>query len=426
MENNTNIDSEELKNEQPVQNKDNNKKTFTTSEVILLVIMSLLIGLSASLLLSKTSVITKNQIIDDAYLKEFVDNYEYIVNNYYEEVDKSKLIDKAIKGMTESLDDPYSTYFNENESDNFSITLNGSYKGVGIQIGKEENGYMLITAVFKNSPAEEAGLKAGDEVISIDGKSVVELTTKEFSDLVKNGDNKQFSLKVLRDEKEIDITLKRSTVTLDSVASEMYERNGKKIGYIYIGIFANNTCDQFKQKLDALEKEKIDYLIIDVRQNTGGHLTSVDGILDIFLNSKQVMYKFEQNKKVTSIYGTGKENKKYEIVLLGDNSSASASEVLIAGLKENLNSKLIGKQTYGKGTVQEMVNLSDGTQYKITVKKWLTPKGNWINDTKGIKPDIDVDLSDKYYETGEIQDDTQLQAAFDYIEGKWLYWWLQI
>lgn len=418
MENNTNINSEELKNEQTVQNKDNNKKTFTTSEVILLVIMSLLIGLSASLLLSKTSVITKNQIIDDAYLKEFVDNYEYIVNNYYEEVDKSKLIDKAIKGMTESLDDPYSTYFNENESDNFSITLNGSYKGVGIQIGKEENGYMLITAVFKNSPAEEAGLKAGDEVISIDGKSVVELTTKEFSDLVKNGDNKQFSLKVLRDEKEIDITLKRSTVTLDSVASEMYERNGKKIGYIYIGIFANNTCDQFKQKLDALEKEKIDYLIIDVRQNTGGHLTSVDGILDIFLNSKQVMYKFEQNKKVTSIYGTGKENKKYEIVLLGDNSSASASEVLIAGLKENLNSKLIGKQTYGKGTVQEMVNLSDGTQYKITVKKWLTPKGNWINDTKGIKPDIDVDLSDKYYETGEIQDDTQLQAAFDYIEGK--------
>ena len=187
---------------------------------------------------------------------------------------------------------------------------------------------------------------------------------------------------------------------------------------IYIGIFANNTCDQFKQKLGALEKEKIDYLIIDVRQNTGGHLTSVDGILDIFLNSKQVMYKFEQNKKVTSIYGTGKENKKYEIVLLGDNSSASASEVLIAGLKENLNSKLIGKQTYGKGTVQEMVNLSDGTQYKITVKKWLTPKGNWINDTKGIKPDIDVDLSDKYYETGEIQDDTQLQAAFDYIEGK--------
>ena len=418
MENNTNIDSEELRNEQSVKNKENKKKTFTTSEVILLVIMSLLIGLSASLLLSKTSVITKNQIIDDAYLKEFVDNYEYIVNNYYEEVDKSKLIDNAIKGMTESLDDPYSTYFNENESDNFSITLNGSYKGVGIQIGKEENGYMLITAVFKNSPAEEAGLKAGDEVISIDGKSVVELTTKEFSDLVKNGDNKQFSLKVLRDEKEIDITLKRSTVTLDSVASEMYERNGKKIGYIYIGIFANNTCDQFKQKLDDLEKEKIDYLIIDVRQNTGGHLTSVDGILDIFLNSKQVMYKFEQNKKVTSIYGTGKENKKYEIVLLGDNSSASASEVLIAGLKENLNSKLIGKQTYGKGTVQEMVNLSDGTQYKITVKKWLTPKGNWINDTKGIKPDIDVDLSDKYYETGEIQDDTQLQAAFDYIEGK--------
>lgn len=394
------------------------KKNFTTSEVILLVIMSLLIGLSISLLLNKTSVITKDKIIDDKYLQEFVENYEYIVNNYYEEVDKSKLIDNAIKGMTESLDDPYSMYFDESESNNFSITLNGSYEGVGIQIGKEENGYMLITAVFENSPAEQAGLKVGDEVISVDEKQVAELSVQEFSSIVQSEGKDEHNLKILRNGEELSISIKKSVITLDSVSSEFYEKYNQKIGYIYIGIFANNTLEQFSQKLEELERKDIDYLILDVRQNTGGHLTTVDGILDLFLNSNQVMYKFEQNKKVTSIYGTGKENKKYEIILMGDGSSASASEVLIAGLKENLNSVFIGKQTYGKGTVQEMVNLSDGTQYKITVKKWLTPKGNWINDTKGIKPDIDVELDEKYYETGKIEDDTQLQSAFEYINNK--------
>ena len=147
-------------------------------------------------------------------------------------------------------------------------------------------------------------------------------------------------------------------------------------------------------------------------------MTTVDGILDIFLNKNQIMYQFEQSGKVTSTYGSGTENKKYDIVLLGDEVSASASEVLIAGLRDNLGSTFIGKQTYGKGTVQELMTLSDGTQYKITVKKWLTPKGNWINDSKGLTPDIEVELDDKYYETYETEDDTQLQKAIEYIKEK--------
>jgi len=204
-------------------------------------------------------------------------------------------------------------------------------------------------------------------------------------------------------------------VNIESVISKVYEENDKKIGYIYIGIFANNTYNQFKTELEELESQNIDSLIIDVRSNTGGHLTAVDGILDLFLNSNHIMYQFEQDAKVTSIYGTGKENKNYEIVLLGDSISASASEVLIAGLRENLNSKFIGKKTYGKGTVQELITLSDGTQYKITVKKWLTPKGNWINETEGISPDIEIDLADKYFETGEDKDDSQLQKAIEYL-----------
>jgi len=127
------------------------------------------------------------------------------------------------------------------------------------------------------------------------------------------------------------------------------------------------------------------------------------------------MYQFEKEDKVTKVYGKGTDEKKYDIVLLGDGISASASEVLIAGLRENLNATFIGKKTYGKGTVQELVTLTDGTQYKITIKKWLTPNGNWVNETKGIVPDIEIELDEKYYETGKDEDDTQLQKAIEYL-----------
>ena len=245
-----------------------------------------------------------------------------------------------------------------------------------------------------------------------------DLTASEFISIIQNGENDEYKLKILRDEQELEITLKREVVTLASVASEIYEEDNKKIGYIYIGVFANNTYEQFKQELENLEEQQIDYLILDVRGNTGGHLTAVDNILDLFLNKNHIMYRFEQNDKQTLVYATGSEIKNYQIVLLGDEVSASASEVLIAGLKENLDSKFIGKKTYGKGTVQELVTLTDGTQYKITVKKWLTPKGNWLNETEGIIPDIEIELDDNYYETYEDRDDTQLQSALQYIKEK--------
>lgn len=412
----TKIDPENKKKNK----KDKNPKNiFSIPETITLVIIALIIGLTIGRLLNKPNIITSRSISSDKYLTEFIENYEYVLDNYYEEIDKEELINSAISGMMESLDDPYSVYIDEEESNTFSITLEGSYKGVGIQIIKDsETGYMLVTSVFDNSPASEAGIMAGDMIMAIDDTNASDLTASEFSNLVREGDKDTFVLKVLRDSETLELTLNKKIVTLESVISRVYEENDKKIGYIYIGIFANNTYEQFKTELEKLESQNIDSLIIDVRSNTGGHLTAVDGILDLFLSSKQIMYQFEQNDKITSVYGNGKENKNYEIVLLGDSISASASEVLIAGLRENLGSAFIGKKTYGKGTVQELITLSDGTQYKITVKKWLTPEGNWINDTEGITPDIEIDLDEKYYETGEDEDDSQLQKALEYLSNK--------
>ena len=409
----------EMKNTKKIK-KSKHKSNFTLSEMIVLVIMTLLIGITLGDLLNKSNLVSDSNKTNDKYLNEFIKNYEYIVNNYYEDIDKSELINKAISGMTESLEDPYSVYFDSQTSSNFNITLDGSYQGIGIQIYKEEeSGYIVVSNVFDNSPASKSGIQANDKIISLDGESVVNISATDFSEKVRNSEKTSFEFEILREKETIKITLNKDIVELSSVTSKIIESNGKKIGYIYIGIFAINSYRQFEDQLKELEKENINYLIIDVRSNTGGHLKTVDSILRIFLNSKQVMYQFDKNDKITKTYGSGKDNKKYNIVLLGNEASASASEVLIAGLKENLNSVFIGKKTYGKGTVQELVTLSNGTQYKITVKKWLTPKGNWVNDTEGIIPDIEVDYDIKHYETGLDEDDTQLQAAIDYINNNY-------
>ena len=393
-------------------------KGFSVSEVIILFIIALILGFSiGSLIRSNVIISSKGKIISDKYLNEFIKNYEYIIDNYYEEVDKDDLIKNAISGMMNSLDDPYSVYFDESESSNFNITLDGSYKGIGVQISKEkETGYMVVISVLENSPASRADLKAGDKIIELDGESVKDLSISEFSSSVRNSSAKSFDLTVLREDEQFSLTLVKDEIVLSSVASKTYERNAKKIGYIYIGIFASNTSSQFEEELKKLESENISALIIDVRSNTGGHLTSVDGILELFLNSSQIKYQFEKKEKVTPVYAKGNESKSYPVILLGNEYSASASEVLIAGLCENIDATFIGKKTYGKGTVQELVTLDKNTQYKITTKKWLTPKGNWINDTKGIEPDIEVDLGDDYQNTKSDEDDHQLQKALEYIE----------
>lgn len=405
--------------EEKSNDKKRRKNVFSLGEVILLTIMGFIVGTFINLRLIEIPGISDDteKIKIDQYLSEFIKNYQYLVNNYYEEIDRNKLIDNAIAGMMEGLDDPYSSYLDENSSRNFKIILDGSYRGIGIQMIKnEQTGNMFISNIFKDSPAEKAGLKASDEIISIDNIETKDKTAIEVSDIIKNLDKDEVSIKVLREGEIIELNLKIETVIINSVMSETYTVGDKKVGYIYIGVFAENTGEQFKTELDKLEEQQIDALIIDVRNNTGGHLTSLNEILNIFLTKKQIMYQFDQNGKIEEVYGNASENKKYKIIMLCDEVSASASEVLTAGIRENLDSIIVGKKTYGKGTVQNLVTLSDETNYKFTTKKWLTPNGNWINDTAGIVPDIEVDLNETYFSTGLDDDDTQLQAALEYIK----------
>lgn len=392
-------------------------KQFRLAEVIVLIIITLTIGfifgLSIFKMMNDNKEATKTSTTDEN-LSKFIENYNYIVDNYYGELDKKELIDKAIEGMLESIDDPYTTYIDDSKSNVFNTTLEGSFQGIGVEIANDSDNNIVVYGIIKNSPAEKAGIQPLDIIKSIDGESLEGISTSEFVEMIKNSVNSKITLGIQREDEKIDIEVVRELVTIPSVESNIFEKEGKKIGYINISIFANNTYSQFKTELTKLEENGIDNLIIDVRSNTGGHLTAVENILSLFLDSSHVIYQTEDKNGTVKAYSHGKETKQYKIVVLTDENSASASEILAAAMSEEYKATLVGKNTFGKGTVQELKTLPDGEQYKFTTKKWLTPQGNWINEV-GVKVDIEVELNKDYFENKSYENDNQLQEAIKTI-----------
>ena len=394
-----------------LKNKNREYKIGIVEEFILMTsacVLCLILGFSLS---HKNS--NKEEVVYDENLITFIDNYNYIINNYYKDVDKKQLVDDAIAGMMKTLDDPYSVYMSEEQTKNINIALNGEYKGLGLMISKDKDGNIIVASVFKNSAADKAGILEGDIIKKVNDTDIKDMEPSDFSNYVMKSTDNEFKMIIIREGEEKEITVTKSNVEIDSVSSKVIEENNHKIGYIYISMFAANTVEQFSKKLSALEKDEIDSLIIDVREDSGGYLTTVDLILKKFMTKKEVIYQLKKDKSVTKEFGKAKENKKYKIILLGNENSASASELLIAGIRENYdNSIFIGKKTYGKGTAQEMVSLDTNNKYKITTKKWLTPKGNWINDTEGIIPDIEVDTEIISFGNTEYGD-AQLKRAIE-------------
>lgn len=391
------------------------KKNFNSKEVIFLLIVTCLISLAIG---NAINIDKKNleQPIDEN-LTEFEQNYQYIIDNYYEEVDKAKLIKGAIEGMVNSLGDDYSIAITDDMSNNFNIKLTGSYSGLGIEIVNDQSYNIYISDVIEGSPAEKAGLKVLDKIIRIDEIEFTGKKTTELTNYIKESNKEKYIIKVERDNKEETFELTRETIEIKSVYSEIKNIDNQKIGYVYISIFASNTSAQFKNAIEELEKEGINSLIIDVRSNTGGHLTSVVDMLSCLLDSSKIIYQIENKGEVTKYYSKGNTTKTYPIVVLQNNGSASASELLSAALKEEYGATVIGENSYGKGTVQELISLQDGIQYKITTKKWLTPKGSWINGT-GVSVDIEERLSEEYKQNPTDENDNQLQKAIEYLKQK--------
>ncbi len=383
--------------------------TFKTKEVVLLLVLTAIISLAMGGIVTY-NVVLKGEKVDDE-LQDFITNYDYIVDNYYGDVDKTELIDSAIAGMLSTLD-KNSSYVGGSDT-NFSIYLEGTYEGTGIQVYNDDNGNIVVYSVFDGSPASKAGLKEDDIIIKVNDKDTTNMSIDEFSELVKKQKG-EFNITYKRGDNEKTVKLKVDTIEIRSVSSKVINKDNKKIGYIRTTIFANNTYEQFKKELDKLENEGIDGLVIDLRGNSGGHLSAAEQIISLFLDSSHPIYQIKSKDSQNIYYSTGNKTKDYKISVLIDSNSASASEVVTSALAEQYGAKTVGKKSYGKGTVQELQTLSDGEQYKLTTKSWLTPKGEVI-DGKGIEPDYDVTLSDEYLENPTDESDNQLQKAIEVI-----------
>lgn len=410
------IYDEENLDSSSIDKKLNRKSNLKIYQLIIIgLLISIVSILSTKIFINcNNGVYTKNNTSKGDTLEEFEEVYALIKDSYYKKVNDSKLIDGAIDGMLSSLDDPHTSYFNESETENFNEIMNGSYKGIGAEITVDSNNNIIILSVFRNSPAYESGLKYNDKILEVNGKSTKGLTTTEVVSLIKDENKKTADIKIERDGKTLNFNVEKRVVTIESVESKTFDRNGKKIGYVLINNFANNTYEQFKKQISNMEAESISGLIIDVRDNSGGYLHSVTEMLDIFVPKGTIIYKIQDQKKTTAYKATTVEYRNYPIAILVNKSSASASEILAIGLKEAYGASVVGVNTYGKGTVQTTKELPTGGMIKYTIQKWLSPKGNWVNKV-GVEPTNKVELSEEYIKNPSDDNDNQLQTALDVV-----------
>ena len=390
---------------------------YSFKEVVVIMFFSLGLGFFACLSFVKIFNNGRSYMALSNDLSKFVDTYYAIKDNYYGELDNEKLVDSAIKGMISAVGDEYTSYSDTDDADNFKQTVSGIYEGIGCTVGVNLDNKIVVVDMFKDSPAEKAGLKVGDIIIKIDGEDFVGKSSTDMSNYVKSSKNSKVVLTIIRDEETMELDVERKKIEIPYVSGEVITKDDMKIGYIDISLFSSTIYDQFKRELEKLEKENISGLVIDVRGNSGGYLSGVTDILNLFLKKGDVIYQLESGNKKQIKKDTTKEKRDYPVAVLVNGGSASASEILASAIKESYNGFVVGTKTYGKGTVQQTTTLPDGSMVKYTVQKWLTPNGNWVNEV-GVEPTDTVELDISYAENPIMENDNQLQKALELVTKK--------
>lgn len=394
-----------------------NKSNKRLIEILIVVFISSFVGMLGG----TAAIYTLNHInkdkdeLDVSRLEEIDDVFDKIVEDYYDEVDKNKLIEGAVAGMLSVLDENTS-YMDKLNTTSFNNKMNGEYYGIGVEALTLEGTGVLVVDVTEDSPAYKSGILPDDIITDANDISLKDKESSYFSNLVSQT-KEEIKLKILRNGRNLNISVTPKKVVIPSVLINKFVVDNKRIGYIKISIFAANTDTQFATKLKELEENGIDSLIIDVRDNSGGYLSTASTILEMFMKKGTILYNIETKNSTSTREDDTDEYRDYPVAILVNSSSASASEVLAACFMDNLGSEIIGNTTYGKGTVQEVVNVLDGSTAKLTTKKWLTPNGTWINK-KGLTPTVKVSLSADYYNNPIYSNDNQLETAINTIKVK--------
>lgn len=339
---------------------------------------------------------------------------DYLLKNYYKELDENELIEGAIKGMFDSIGDPYTLYMNAEEYSDLMTRTQGVYGGIGVIVTPGEDGHVTVVSPIENTPGEKAGLIPGDRIISVNGETISGDKLDYAVDLMKGEPGTEIILSILRDGKNemFDVSITREEIRLETVRSEIVEGD---IGYIRISMFDEQTAEDFKEHLQTLEKKNVKGIILDLRNNPGGLLDECVKIADEILGEQVIVYT-EDRYGNRNVEKSDKRQIKLPITVLVNKGSASASEILAGAIKDGKKGKIVGTTTFGKGIVQQVKPLADGTGFKYTVSEYFTPNGTNIHGT-GIEPDIVVELPEELDDGLEIDsyEDTQLRKAIEVL-----------
>jgi carboxyl-terminal processing protease len=321
------------------------------------------------------------------------------------DLDGQKMVYGSIAGMLSSVNDPYTVFFTPEDNKRFKEDFQGEFTGIGVELVMKNN-LPTVVAPLSKTPAESAGLKADDVILEVDGQKTSDLGFNEIVDKIRGQKGTKVTLKIARAGKDEPITVEviRDTIVVKSVEWEFKDNNGKKYAYVKVRQFGDDTDELFSQFVDDAVNNHPDGIIVDLRNNPGGYLESAINLSSYFLDGGVVVKEAgKQGEKEYKVTKKARLNGTKTVVLV-NGGSASASEIFAGAMQDRGAATLLGEKTFGKGSVQQLIDLSDGSSIKVTVAKWLTPKGRAING-EGIKPDIAVPAND------DPKIDNQLQEA---------------
>jgi C-terminal peptidase (prc) len=410
-------------------------KKFSGRVVVLLMAISLLVGAVGAFAVYRVAMparaaqqaVTADATASGTESAKIQAIHDLIAKDYFKKVSSTALYDGAIQGMISALGDPFSSYMDAKTASDFTQSLSSSFQGIGAEVQMVGNKISIVSPI-KGSPAEKAGLKPNDQIIAINGKSTDGLDINQAVNKIrgKKGTTVKIEIKRPSVANNLNFSIKRDTIPIRTVNSKIIRQNGRSIGYLAITQFNENTDKEFASALKSLEKQKMQGLVIDVRGNPGGYLQAVEQMASLLVtDQKPIVQIQDRNGKKQPFYSTLKTKKSYPIVGLIDGGSASAAEILSGALNQAGGYPLVGVKSFGKGTVQQGIQLSDKSELKLTTDKWLTPNGDWIHK-KGIQPTVKVSQPAYFYvapltlKTGQIlkydQNSSQIATAQKMLE----------
>ena len=353
----------------------------------------------------------------------FWDTWDLVSKKYLikKDVDSEKLFYGAISGMVAALGDPYTVFLPPDQQKSSKEELNGSFEGVGIQLGFNKEKRLVVIAPLEGTPAEKAGIQPEDIIVKIDSKDTLNISLPEAVRLIRGPKNTEVILTIYRegDTNTREVRLKRETIIVKSVSLKVEQsKQGRKVAVIKLSRFGERTQDEWNDAVSNLLSDGVQAVVLDLRNNPGGFLDGAVFIASEFLSSGDVVLQ-ENYQGQRNSYKVNRSGKilKLPLVVLINKGSASASEIVAGAIQDRKRGKLVGEKSFGKGTIQEAEDLPGGSGIHITTAKWLTPSGKWVNETEGLEPDIKVEIpKDREVKEGEIKNDIQLEKALEILE----------